>query len=335
MRSQISSLRPVLAMFTKKVNIALLFTALANCIFCSSCQRSCEPFKPNICYYPPPCLIESRPSAFTPLTAEECKSDWGKEIRLAYAFGKQQDFYRAITGFKSALVFLPKNKLERKMQIEYGIIQSYYLGCKYRDAIEYFEGCELLYAPKDFPAYHDLLILLYDAYLKIDNEEKACNMLGVINQEYPNEANTLILSKGFLDGDIPNIKEAAQCSPDKEEIDCFINEYLSVSKDERRAQVYQALLPGAGYLYVGQKDAARTSFLINLLFTWAAYQFFDRGYIAAGIITASLEAGWYFGGINGARLEAREFNERLFGVNGREFMRCHGYFPILMLETTF
>lgn len=304
-------------------------------ILCSSCQKTCEPFEPNICYYPPSCLIESRPSAFTPLTPDECKTDWGKQVRLAYSFGKQQDFYRTITGFKSALVFLPMNKPDRKLQIEYGIVQAYYLGSKYRDAIEYFESSDLLYATNEFPAYRDLLIMLYDAYLKIENDEKACKMLDLINLEYPNEAGALRVSTAFLDADLPSIQEASQCRSDKDEIDCFINEYLIASKSEQRAQTYQALLPGAGYLYVGQKDAARTSFLINLLFTWAAYQFFDRGYIAAGIITASLEAGWYVGGINGARLAAKEYNERLYGVNGREFMRDHCLFPILMLETTF
>ncbi len=316
-------------------SLMLIGTLLVSGISSTGCQKTCEPFDPQISYYPSPCLIESRPSAFASLTPEECRTDWGKELRLAYAFGKEQDYYRAITGFKSALVFLPSNKIDRKLQIEYGVMQAYYLGCKYQEAIEIFEGSELMFLANDFPAYRDLLIMLYDSYLKIENLEKASKMLELITIEYPEEAITLNVSTAFLDADLPSLHEAAQCRLDKDDIDFFIDDYLVNTKSEKRAQTYQALLPGAGYLYVGQKDAARTSFLINLLFTWAAYQFFDRGYIAAGVITASLEAGWYFGGINGARLAAKEYNERLYGVNGKEFMRTHGLFPILMLETTF
>lgn len=313
--------------------LASLF--LASGYFFSGCQNTCERFDPQITYYPTPCIIDSRPSAFPPLTAENCRTDWGKELRLAYAFSQEQDYYRAITAFKSALVFLPSSRLDEKKQIEYGIVQSYYLGCKFREAIEIFESSDLLYIGKEFPPYHDLLIMLYESYLKIDNTEKACKMLELISIEFPSDAEALNISTAFIAADLPGIQQNSLYRPDRSDMDDFIDEYLCAAKSEQSAQLYQALLPGAGYLYVGQKNAARTSFLINLLFTWAAYQFFDRGYIAAGLITASLETGWYIGGINGARLAAKEYNERLFGINGREFMRCHQLFPILMLETTF
>ena len=95
------------------------------------------------------------------------------------------------------------------------------------------------------------------------------------------------------------------------------------------------LLPGAGYYYVGQKKAALTAFVINSLFTAAAYQFFAKGYPAAGFITLSFEAGWYFGGINGAGLAAKEYNERLYEVKAKDFMLKERLFPLLTFETSF
>jgi tetratricopeptide (TPR) repeat protein len=308
---------------------------ISAALLCCGCQRTCEKFEPNITFYPNPAILECRESAFPPLNKDERLTEWGKQLRLAYAFGNDQDYYRSITAFKSALVFLPPRLNERKWQIEYGIVQSYYLGCKFQDAIEYFEASTLLNCSKEFSPYRDLLIMLYDAYLQCDYFEKACNVLTVINNEYPELANDLELSTAFKEADFVSIEELAPKRKDESDIREFIDEYLCVMKSEQKAQLYQALLPGAGYYYVGQKSAARTSLIINALFTWAAYQFFEKGYYAAGVITASLEAGWYFGGINGARLAAKEYNERVYGLNGQAFMKSHNYFPILMIETRF
>ena len=40
--------------------------------------------------------------------------------------------------------------------------------------------------------------------------------------------------------------------------------------------------------------------------------------LVAGIFTASLEAGWYLGGINGAGLSAKIYNDRLYSELGKE-----------------
>lgn len=78
-----------------------------------------------------------------------------------------------------------------------------------------------------------------------------------------------------------------------------------------------------------------TSFIINALFAAATYQLIDRGYVAAGIIVGSLEMGWYIGGINGAGLEAKEYNQSLYNTCAKEVMIRNQLFPVLMFETTF
>ncbi len=100
-------------------------------------------------------------------------------------------------------------------------------------------------------------------------------------------------------------------------------------------QLLNALIPGAGYLYIGQKKSALTAFLLNGLFIAAAYQFFHHRHVAAGIITTGFEAGWYFGGIYGAGEEAKYYNERLFEKNAATVLNDYKLFPALMMQYAF
>ncbi len=115
----------------------------------------------------------------------------------------------------------------------------------------------------------------------------------------------------------------------------FFSEYCCKAKSVKKAQMLNAILPGAGYYYVGQKKSALTSFIINTLFTAAAYQLFDKGYFAGGLIVSSLELGWYLGGINGAGLEAKEYNQSIYNTMAKDTMAQNRLFPVLMFETTF
>lgn len=304
-------------------------------ILTSSCQKVCDEFHPDIVYFPNPVTIASRPSAFSPLISLESRSDWGKEVKIAYAFAKEQDYYRAITAFKRALVFLPVNLQARKLQIDYAIFHCYYLAYKYQEAIEAFQGSSLESTTKEFPAYRELLIQLYECYTKCDNTIDAERIFSFIEQDFPEDAEILKITDAVLEANFPALVSLAECREDREDLEELITCYTLEAKSEDRARLYQTLLPGAGYYYVGQKQAALTSLIINSLFIWATYQCFNTGNTAAGIIMASLESGWYFGGINGAGIAAREYNERLYHTIGRDFLRNKGSFPILMLETTF
>ena len=286
-------------------------------------------------YIPYPYVTQCRSSAFSPLNSAECDTDWGKELRIAHVFAGELDYYRAITGFKRALVLLPPGEISRKNQIEFDIVQSYYLATKYQEATEAFEASSLPHVSKVFPPFKDLLIMLYDCYHKTGRDTKAAEIFNVLQCEYPNEASRLRLSTAFLKGDLVGIQQYSNDTPYEGDVTDVLCEYSAVVKSPERARLYQAVLPGAGYYYVGQKNAALSSLMLNTLFIWAACHFFKKGNIAAGVLTTSLETGWYFGGINGAGLAAREYNERTYEVNGREFMRNHSLFPILMIETSF
>jgi tetratricopeptide (TPR) repeat protein len=310
----------------------LIFIALCS----SACQKVVDEFEPNIVYFPNPVVVAALPTAFPSLSPAECRADWGKELRVGYSCAKEQDYYRAITAFKRALVFLPPTLRDRKMQIEYGIFHAYYLAYKYQDAIETYEGSSLIFAQQDsFPAYRDLLVQMWESYRKIGEDQKAENAMLLLQEYFPCDAAKLELSKAVIDADFPAVINAADAFPEHADLNALLDDYMHLAKSPAQARFYQTVLPGAGFYYVGQKKAAFTSFVINALFIWAAYRFFETGNIAAGIVTASLESGWYLGGINGAGLAATEFNERLYHTQGRDYLRQKALFPILMISTSF
>lgn len=315
----------------KLTTISLLLVVL----LLTSCQRNCLLVEPNICYAPQPRLLDALPSAFPSLQRDEANSDWGRELLIGRAFARELDLYRAITAFKRALILMPKELTDRRMEATYDIILCYYLGGKYQEAVEVFECSDLRDASMSFPAFGDLLILLYDAYIQDDRTERAEAIWQLIDKCSPETADDLHLSQAILDADIGTARELAEARPTTCGVNNWLDCYCCEAKSVRKAQWLNGLIPGAGYLYVGQNKTALTSFVLNGLFIAAAYQFFHRDYIAAGLITLSFEAGWYFGGINGAGLAAKEYNERLYERYGKEILVENRLFPILMFEYAF
>lgn len=300
----------------------------------TSCHpKSCY-LEPEICYTVPETFVSMTPSAFPPLYLEELRQAWGKELYIAQTFAKELDLYRAITAYKRSLILLPEEECQRKYQIEFCILQAYYLGAKYQEVINYFESSSLLDIPEDFPAIEELLILLYDSY-KRECHQKSLEFKELLQERYPDTAQRLQLEESLMIADLGTARCLAADTPDACAIEHLTERYCHCALSVKKAQTLNALLPGAGYAYVGQKKAAITSFIINSLFIAASYSFFKHGYVAAGVITSSLEAGWYFGGINGAGLAAKEHNERLYEATAKETLIERRLFPVLMFNKTF
>lgn len=299
------------------------------------CQPACENEEPMIKCQLPAHRIHDLPSAFLPPTDEERACNWTGELLMGDAFAKECDFYRAITCYKRALILLPKYETARRLQINYDLMLCYYLGEKYWEAIDIFEGSDLCQAESDFAAFNNLLLMVYDCYLQTNQEEKAGCVLQIIQKFSPETSNDLSLYHSFKMSDSRGASCLMAQHRESEAMEKDFAFYTQFSKSPQKARFLNALLPGAGYYYVGQRRSALTSFIINTLFIAAAYQFFHRGYPAAGAITASIEAGWYMGGINGAGIEAREFNTRLFEGVSKKILTDHTCFPVLMFETSF
>lgn len=315
------------------ITLVLLFAVgLAQ----SSCQPLCQDLKPQIICPIQTDKFTSLPSPFTSLSQEEKSEEWAKELLLGDAFAKEWDLYRAITCYKRALILLPADhRDDRRLQLHYTITLSYYLGNKYKDALTCFETTELSQVNENFPAFKNLLLIVYDCYLITKQPEKAACVMQAISIFSPHVYEDLNLYESFKNGEIDRSRCLISTSRNSENMKMDFAFYDQYAKSPKMARTLNALLPGAGYYYVGEKRSALTSFLINALFTAAAYQFFHHGYPAAGAITTSLELGWYFGGINGAGIEAQEFNTRLFESVSQKILMANRGFPILMFETSF
>lgn len=314
--------------------LSVLAVFLSLTLLPSCHPRSCL-LEPKICYTLSKDRFENFPSPFKPLTDQEAAADWGKELKIAIAFGKELDLYRAITGFKRALVLIPQDQQERRKQAEYGIIKSYYLGDKYEDALDAFEHSSLTTANSSFPAFRELLIVLYDIYSKTERPEKARIVLSILEKGDPETASDMILFTLIDTGDLRNLSMFASNREDSQDVTLLLKQYCCSAKSVRKSQALNAVLPGAGYFYVGQKRTALTSLLLNTAFVAAAWHFFDKGNWGAGFITASFEAGWYFGGINGAGLAAKQYNQTLYENLAKEVLVRNNLFPILQIQTSF
>jgi hypothetical protein len=201
--------------------------------------------------------------------------------------------------------------------------------------IHTFETTPLCHVNESFPALHDMLLILYDVYLEEEMDSSAERIFWLIQNYFPDEAEQLRLSGALIQGDLPTVEAIAETPPPRPYLNDFLDTYALHKKSVGKAQLYNALLPGAGYLYLGQGQTATTAFFLNGLFIAASTYFFIDGNIPAGIIFSSFEAGWYFGGIYGAGLEAKAYNERLYEQLATPMMSRERLFPVLMLNYAF
>jgi tetratricopeptide (TPR) repeat protein len=297
------------------------------------CYPSSTPFCPPICYELRPSDV-SRLRPLPPPPHDEVKERWADEERIGIAFARNLDFYRAITAFERALILLPYGSPRRPL-LEYDVFLCYCLAGRYQEALCYFERSSLAFISADFPAYEDLLITLEECFRVSCEPDRAAAMLQQLKAVNPITGNALELSSALSSADFCHLDQLAHSPDPPPQLDCLLECYCAGKKKEGQAAVLAALLPGAGYLYVGQRQTAVTSFLLNALFIWATYAFFADQKIAAGIVTLSFETGWYFGGIYGSAAAARTYNERLYACEANPYMRHHRLYPLLRITYGF
>ena len=310
------------------------FFLLALTLLLSACYRVPDEIEPRVSYQLQEQHFRTLTGAFPPLSQQEKITDWGKEYIIARAFADELDLYRAVSTFKRAEILI-ENNTERKAEIQYDILLCYFLGKRYDEAIEAFERSDLSRVDKSFLAYHDLLLVLYESYHELKNDEKQARILELLEKTFPATSEEIKVSQAIRQGDLDTIQLFACGFQHPSYLDNMMEDYTAQKKSVATAQILNALLPGAGYLYIGQRKSAFTAFLLNGLFIAAATQFFIHKHVAAGIITTGFEAGWYFGGIYGAGEEAKYYNERLYERSASTVLNEHKLFPILMLDHAF
>ena len=316
--------------YTKLLALILL-TLLTSCI---SSKQTFEPsITPTVTQYD----IEKLPSPFPPLTFKEKNTAWGQELHIGQGFAKTLDLYKAITSFQRALFLIPKKEeyIKRSQELQFDIALCYFIGKKYQQVVETFENSNLRKVTSSFPAFQQLLIILYASYEAIGDKERGETILKALQDGNPNTAYKLELFTSIKKAQIQESIDLAKKKKQYQSVETLLNKYQTEKKSVKTAWMRSLILPGAGYWYVGQKASAVTSFIMNSLFIWAAVEFYSRGYTAAGIITTSFELGWYLGGSNGAGLAANQYNERLYEKYASKALTENKLFPLFQLNYGF
>lgn len=308
---------------------------LLVCVLMGSCYRVPDQINPRVNYQVQDEHFSKLQSAFPPLSMGERMSDWGREMIIGNAFARELDLYRAVSTYKRAEILVGDSEPNRKLEIQYDILLCFFLANRYDETINAFEKSDLAHVDKTFPAYHDLLLILFECYQELDCPEKQAKILELMQKSYPETAEKLQVSQAIRKGDLPAVERYAAGFNGRSYLDDLLDRYAAEKKSVAKAQALNALIPGAGYLYIGQKKSALTAFLLNSLFIAAAYEFFHHGHVAAGIITTSFEAGWYFGGIYGAGEEAKYYNERVYEQDATAILNDTKLFPVLMIQYGF
>ena len=301
----------------------------------TSCYRVPNKLEPEFSYVLQDKYIKSLQTSFPPLDEHEKSQEWGKEYYIGVTFAKRLDLYRAVTAFKRSEILVPDADYHRRQEVEYYSILCYYLGNRYEEALDTFEDSNLRIIDTKFPTYHDLLVTLYESYVHTEKEEKAKKVLNIIQKQFPETARQLILSTAITTAELKGMNKKAYNKETNSDVAYLLKDYNKDKKSIAMAQGLNALLPGAGYLYVGQKQSALTAFLLNGLFIAAAVHFFTHGHTAAGIIVTSFESGWYFGGIYGAGEATKLYNERLYEDKAITTLNNNSLFPIFSLRYGF
>lgn len=199
-------------------SIALLLIASS----CAPSQAMKSDMKPKIDFAVQDKYLKHLSPLVNPLSSEELTTAWGKEYQIGVAFAKRLDLYGAITSFKRADILIPESLVQRKAEIQYQVINCYYLGKKYYDVVDSFENSVLANTDRNFIGFHDLLIILVDSYSQIENPERANWILRTMKKFYPRDAKKLELTTAILNADLYEMKQLANTSATKSEIDTLI-----------------------------------------------------------------------------------------------------------------
>lgn len=300
-------------------------------LLCSSCVKVDDTISPRLSLQVDKDHIKNLASAFDPLSEEEKQEDWAKEYNIGMRFAQNFDLYRAISTFKRSEV-LAENDSSRLLELSYFMIYCYYLGEKYYDAVKTFESSDLMNVDLSFSPHHDLLLVLLKSYMEIGDAEKSTKIQNLLEKNYPKTHKDVKISLALQSGDLATLHAFSHEYPYLESLS---EHYHLNKKSPMKAQVFNAILPGMGYWYLGLHKSAFSSFLFNSLFIYTSLHFFREGNIAAGILSSCFEFGWYVGSIYGAGESAKYYNERIYEKYASGIAEQHKHTPTFMLRYGF
>ena len=90
--------------------------------------------------------------------------------------------------------------------MQYEILLCYYLGKRYEEVDATFSQSALSGVDAHFPAYRDLLVILYDTYQQLGDQEKTQHILDLMRQTDPVVYEGLHLSTTLQKADLSTLR---------------------------------------------------------------------------------------------------------------------------------
>lgn len=242
------------------------------------------------------------------------------QLRIADAFMKEGEYYRAVTEYKRFLILFPDSA--RADYASFAIGLAHFRGEEFGTAARsfssfrqqypesghaveagYLEGVSL-WKLKNYSRAQAALEALADAHPASDYAPRALLVIGLaaLDEDRPEQARQAL--KRVLDRypDHPGregVREAA----------ALIDRYQDLpEKSPVLAGILSAVLPGSGYIYAEHYGDGITAFLINGLFiAGTAVAIHQENYAVAGIV-GGVGVPFYLGNIYGSANAARKWN---------------------------
>lgn len=283
----------------------------------------------------------------------DTSSVWGQEMICGWSFAQEGDFYRAITCFRKATFLFQATQLDGTafsesqkklyLQATTGIITSYVLSDKYAQAIEAWHTLQDKVSLQNKAEAKWLLLLLVEAYSSTsDGMNDAIALASLLPFSDPDREKLFQYLALRMRSKEPlsymNPQQPMEVVPQTKEqlltqnkTENLFQEWQKKKKSPKSAAIMNLLLPGSGYLYLGQYPTAFTSLALNSLFIGATVEFFKAGQPMAGVIALGLELGWWGGGATGSYLQAQQYNHKKWVDMAERFMKQEGLYPEALL----
>lgn len=239
---------------------------------------------------PTPCLSISNACIFS--------QNFDLEYSTAKSFLNDDLFYPTITSFKKAALL--STTKEEKSKATYSLIFTYFIAKKW-DMLKtlYTHGaCEDL--DKNAPYFKDALLMFY---IGLKHEAMPFIVQNLKTHLYQDPELKVKLE---LYDAISQVNFSHSTFNDSYKI------YQTHEKSQTLAGFLNLIMPGCGFLYLGQIQTWLTCFLTLSVLLWGFYHALKTKHFAQSILIFSIFSGFYLGSIVGAKLEAITFNQTLY-----------------------
>jgi hypothetical protein len=259
-----------------------------------------------------------------------------KSVRFCHDLLSNQEYYRAITEFMRVSSFFPEEQVQEFSFFGCGLAD--YLAAEDEDSLRFFRSYLRSFPRGKYISEADCLISA--GLARKGDLETAVRYFENLDRQFfdlSQQENT-----GYILSYYQTIKSLQNQGISPEIQSSFSFESLSRSNSEvgrkseealewlkslklsgsRKSPVLAGLLavvPGAGHLYVGDRNAALSSFIFNSIFLYATVKAIQEHQEQYAILFGAFESGFYFGNIFSAVNSANKHNQRLIELKIKQF----------------